>query len=193
MHVGKRLGRLDDQTFMRLVSGLDNIPGLVEQVLANAGTVEHIAAKFANSENALYLGRGYQFPVALEGALKLKEISYIHAEGYPAAEMKHGPIALIDDAMPVVFIATQDEVYEKVVSNIQEVKARGGQILAVVTEGDTKVPALADHVIEIPKVHEALIPLLSVVPMQLLSYHIALIRGCNVDQPRNLAKSVTVE
>ena len=193
MHVGKRLGHLDDQTFMRLVSGLDNIPGLVERVLDNAGIVEHIAAKFAKADNALYLGRGYQFPVALEGALKLKEISYIHAEGYPAAEMKHGPIALIDDAMPVVFIATQDEVYEKVVSNIQEVKARGGQILAVVTEGDTKVPALADHVIEIPKVHEALVPLLSVVPMQLLSYHIALMRGCNVDQPRNLAKSVTVE
>ena len=193
MHVGRRLGNLDDQTFMRLVSGLDNIPGLVERVLDNAGIVEHIAAKFAKADNALYLGRGYQFPVALEGALKLKEISYIHAEGYPAAEMKHGPIALIDDAMPVVFIATQDEVYEKVVSNIQEVKARGGQILAVVTEGDTKVPTLADHVIEIPKVHEALVPLLSVVPMQLLSYHIALMRGCNVDQPRNLAKSVTVE
>ena len=193
MHLGKRLGTLDDATFMRLMTGLDNIPGLVQKVLDNAAPVEHIAEKFARADNALYLGRGYQFPVALEGALKLKEISYIHAEGYPAAEMKHGPIALIDDAMPVVFIATQDEVYEKVVSNIQEVKARGGQILAVVTEGDTKVRSLADHVVEVPKVHNALAPLLTVVPMQLLSYHIALMRGCNVDQPRNLAKSVTVE
>ncbi|MDA0940211.1 MAG: glutamine--fructose-6-phosphate transaminase (isomerizing) [Bacteroidetes bacterium] len=193
MHLGKRLGTLDDATFMRLMTGLDNIPGLVQKVLNNAAPVEHIAEKFARAENALYLGRGFQFPVALEGALKLKEISYIHAEGYPAAEMKHGPIALIDEAMPVVFIATQDEVYEKVVSNIQEVKARGGQILAVVTEGDTKVRSLVDHVVEIPKVHNALAPLLTVVPMQLLSYHIALMRGCNVDQPRNLAKSVTVE
>ena len=193
MHVGHRLGHLDGQHFMRLITGLDNIPDLVKQVLDGAGAIERIAGEFAGADNALYLGRGYQFPVALEGALKLKEISYIHAEGYPAAEMKHGPIALIDDAMPVIFIATQDEVYDKVVSNIQEVKARGGQILAIVTEGDTKVRALADHVIEVPKVHEALSPLLTVLPMQLLSYHIALIRGCNVDQPRNLAKSVTVE
>ena len=193
MHLGRRLGRLEDQSFMRLMTGLDNIPGLVQKVLDNAGAIEHIADRFAHSENALYLGRGYQFPVALEGALKLKEISYIHAEGYPAAEMKHGPIALIDEAMPVVFIATQDEVYEKVVSNIQEVKARGGQILAIVTEGDKKVPSLADHVLEIPKVDDALTPLLTVVPLQILSYHIALKRGCNVDQPRNLAKSVTVE
>ena len=193
MHLGKRLGSLDDAKFMRLMTGLDNIPGLVQKVLDNSAPVEHIASKFARADNALYLGRGFQFPVALEGALKLKEISYIHAEGYPAAEMKHGPIALIDEAMPVVFIATQDEVYEKVVSNIQEVKARGGQILAIVTEGDQKVRSLADHIIEIPKVHDALSPLLTVVPMQLLSYHIALMRGCNVDQPRNLAKSVTVE
>ena len=193
MHLGKRLGKLSDQAFMRLMTGLDNIPDLVQQVLDNASAVEHIAAQFAQAENALYLGRGYQFPVALEGALKLKEISYIHAEGYPAAEMKHGPIALIDENMPVIFIATQDEVYEKVVSNIQEVKARGGQILAIVNDGDTKVRALADHVLEVPKVHEALAPLLTSVPMQLLSYHIALMRGCNVDQPRNLAKSVTVE
>ena len=193
MHVGQRLGNLDDAQLMRLMTGLDNIPGLVQRVLENAPAVERIANKFAGADNALYLGRGYQFPVALEGALKLKEISYIHAEGYPAAEMKHGPIALIDEEMPVVFIATQDEVYEKVVSNIQEVKARGGQILAIVTEGDTKVRSLADHVIEIPKVHDALTPLLTVVPLQLLSYHIALLRGCDVDQPRNLAKSVTVE
>ena len=193
MHVGRKLGQLDDPSFMRLMTGLDNVPGLVKKVLNNAGSVEHIAREFASAENALYLGRGFQFPVALEGALKLKEISYIHAEGYPAAEMKHGPIALIDEDMPVVFVATQDEVYEKVVSNIQEVKARGGRILSIVTEGDTKVKALSDHILEIPKVHEALAPLLTAVPMQLLSYHIALLRGCNVDQPRNLAKSVTVE
>ena len=193
LHVGRRLGRIDDATFMRLVSGLDNIPDLVEQCLESAPAIEEIAKLFAGADNALYLGRGYQFPVALEGALKLKEISYIHAEGYPAAEMKHGPIALIDEDMPVIFIATQDEVYEKVVSNIQEVKARGGQILAIVTEGDSQVKSLADHTIEVPRAHEALTPLLTSIPMQLLSYHIALLRGCNVDQPRNLAKSVTVE
>ena len=193
LHVGRRLGRVDDGVFMRLVSGLDNIPGLVEQCLESAPAIEEIAKLFAGAENALYLGRGYQFPVALEGALKLKEISYIHAEGYPAAEMKHGPIALIDEDMPVIFIATQDDVYEKVVSNIQEVKARGGQILAIVTEGDTQVKSLADHTVEVPRAHEALAPLLTAIPMQLLSYHIALLRGCNVDQPRNLAKSVTVE
>ena len=193
LHVGRRLGRVDDGLFMRLISGLDNIPGLVEQCLESAPAIEEIAKLFAGAENALYLGRGYQFPVALEGALKLKEISYIHAEGYPAAEMKHGPIALIDEDMPVIFIATQDDVYEKVVSNIQEVKARGGQILAIVTEGDTQVKSLADHTVEVPRAHEALAPLLTAIPMQLLSYHIALLRGCNVDQPRNLAKSVTVE
>ena len=193
LHVGRRLGRVDDGMFMRLVSGLDNIPGLVEQCLESAPAIGEIAKLFAGAKNALYLGRGYQFPVALEGALKLKEISYIHAEGYPAAEMKHGPIALIDEDMPVIFIATQDDVYEKVVSNIQEVKARGGQILAIVTEGDTQVKSLADHTVEVPRAHEALAPLLTAIPMQLLSYHIALLRGCNVDQPRNLAKSVTVE
>jgi glucosamine--fructose-6-phosphate aminotransferase (isomerizing) len=193
LHLGRRLGRVDDVTFMRLVSGLDNIPDLVEQCLESAPAIEEIAKLFADADNALYLGRGYQFPVALEGALKLKEISYIHAEGYPAAEMKHGPIALIDEEMPVIFIATQDEVYEKVVSNIQEVKARGGQILAIVTEGDSQVKSLANHTIEVPRAHEALAPLLTSIPMQLLSYHIALLRGCNVDQPRNLAKSVTVE
>ncbi|HAI00170.1 MAG TPA: glutamine--fructose-6-phosphate transaminase (isomerizing), partial [Flavobacteriales bacterium] len=164
LHVGRRLGRVDDATFMRLVSGLDNIPDLVEQCLESAPAIEEIAKLFAGADNALYLGRGYQFPVALEGALKLKEISYIHAEGYPAAEMKHGPIALIDEDMPVIFIATQDEVYEKVVSNIQEVKARGGQILAIVTEGDTQVKSLADHTIEVPRANEALAPLLTSIP-----------------------------
>ncbi|MFM7768675.1 MAG: SIS domain-containing protein, partial [Bacteroidota bacterium] len=148
---------------------------------------------FKDAHNFLYLGRGYGFPVALEGALKLKEISYIHAEGYPAAEMKHGPIALIDEEMPVVVIATKNSSYEKVVSNIQEVKARKGIIIAIVTEGDEEVRKIADHVLEIPETDELLIPLVSVVPLQLLSYHIAVMRGCNVDQPRNLAKSVTVE
>jgi len=152
-----------------------------------------IALRLASSTNCLYLGRGFNFPVALEGALKLKEISYIHAEGYPAAEMKHGPIALIDDRMPVIVIATSKGHYEKVVSNIQEIKSRSGKIIAVVTEGDTTVRDLADHVIEIPETEEALTPLLTTIPLQLLSYHIAVMRGCNVDQPRNLAKSVTVE
>jgi glucosamine--fructose-6-phosphate aminotransferase (isomerizing) len=155
--------------------------------------VESIARTFSHAKNFLYLGRGYNFPVALEGALKLKEISYIHAEGYPAAEMKHGPIALIDEEMPVVVIATKRNYYEKVLSNIQEVKARKGKIIAIVTEGDEKVREIADHVIEIPDTEEFLTPILATVPLQLLSYHIAVMRGCNVDQPRNLAKSVTVE
>ena len=155
--------------------------------------IEGIAKVFKEVNNFLYLGRGYNFPVALEGALKLKEISYIHAEGYPAAEMKHGPIALIDDDMPIVVIATKKGNYEKVVSNIQEVKARGGRLIAIVTEGDITVKEMADYVIEIPECSESLTPLLTNIPLQLLSYYIAVMRGCNVDQPRNLAKSVTVE
>jgi glucosamine--fructose-6-phosphate aminotransferase (isomerizing) len=155
--------------------------------------IKQMAEIFTDVPNFLYLGRGYNFPVALEGALKLKEISYIHAEGYPAAEMKHGPIALIDENMPVVVIATKDSSYEKVVSNIQEVKARKGRIIAIVTEGDDVIPQMAEFVIEVPATSDALMPLVSVVPLQLLSYHIAVLRGCNVDQPRNLAKSVTVE
>ena len=151
------------------------------------------AEQFRDVRNFLYLGRGYNFPVALEGALKLKEISYIHAEGYPAAEMKHGPIALIDEDMPVVFIAPKQGIYDKVVSNIQEVKARKGKVIAVVTEGDTVVKNLADYLIEIPDTEEILVPLLATIPLQKLAYHIAVMRGCNVDQPRNLAKSVTVE
>ena len=162
-------------------------------VLKQNDLIKHIADIYKDAENALYLGRGYTFPVALEGALKLKEISYIHAEGYPAAEMKHGPIALIDEEMPVVVIATKGTSYEKVVSNIQEVKARKGKIIAIVTEGDTNVRDLADHIIEIPETEENLVPLLATIPLQLLSYHIAVMRNCNVDQPRNLAKSVTVE
>ncbi|HNO06229.1 MAG TPA: SIS domain-containing protein, partial [Flavobacteriales bacterium] len=171
----------------------DAIPGKVEAVLRDEARIKYIADIYKDAPNALYLGRGYTFPVALEGALKLKEISYIHAEGYPAAEMKHGPIALIDEEMPVFVIATKGSSYEKVVSNIQEVKARKGKVIAIVTEGDTVVNALADHVIAIPETPDALVPLLSVIPLQLISYHIAVMLGRNVDQPRNLAKSVTVE
>ena len=169
------------------------IPGKVEEVLKMDKEIEKIAAIYKDAPNCLYLGRGFNFPVALEGALKLKEISYIHAEGYPAAEMKHGPIALIDEHMPVVVIATKRGHYDKVVSNIQEIKARNGKIIAIVTKGDTIVKEIADHVIEIPETEEAFVPLLSTIPLQLLSYYIAVMRGCNVDQPRNLAKSVTVE
>jgi glucosamine--fructose-6-phosphate aminotransferase (isomerizing) len=176
-----------------LMAELNSVPDKVEEVLKTNAIVETIAEIYKDSRNALYLGRGYSFPVALEGALKLKEISYIHAEGYPAAEMKHGPIALIDEEMPVFVIATQGQSYEKVVSNIQEVKARKGKIIAIVTAGDKTVRELADHVIEIPKTDDSLVPIVSVIPLQLLSYHVAVMRGCNVDQPRNLAKSVTVE
>jgi glucosamine--fructose-6-phosphate aminotransferase (isomerizing) len=172
---------------------MELIPGKVEKALKVNDCIKEIAEKYKHARNFLYLGRGYNFPVALEGALKLKEISYIHAEGYPAAEMKHGPIALIDEEMPVVFIAPSTSTYEKVISNIQEVKARKGKIIAIVTEGDTKVRELADYVIEIPATEELLTPLLATIPLQLLSYHMAVLRGCNVDQPRNLAKSVTVE
>jgi glucosamine--fructose-6-phosphate aminotransferase (isomerizing) len=172
---------------------MENLPAKVEKTLLLNEKIKEIAHTFKDATNFLYLGRGYKFPVALEGALKLKEISYIHAEGYPAAEMKHGPIALIDKDMPVVFIATKDSSYEKIVSNIQEVKARKGRIISIVTEGDTTIPAMSEFVIEVPATLEPLMPLISVLPLQLLSYHIAVMRGCNVDQPRNLAKSVTVE
>jgi len=186
-------GTLSDSKFRQLLVELDSIPDKVEQMLQSDANIEAIAALFKDARNFLYLGRGYNFPVALEGALKLKEISYIHAEGYPAAEMKHGPIALIDEHMPVVVIATKHGNYEKVVSNIEEVKARNGKIIAIVTKGDTEVKAIADYVIEVPETEDALSPLLTSIPLQLLSYHIAVMRGCNVDQPRNLAKSVTVE
>ncbi|MEZ4685846.1 MAG: glutamine--fructose-6-phosphate transaminase (isomerizing) [Bacteroidia bacterium] len=176
-----------------VIAGLLQVPAKVKKILEQNDRIVEISEEFKDTSNFLYLGRGYHFPVALEGALKLKEISYIHAEGYPAAEMKHGPIALIDEEMPVVFIATQDESYEKVVSNIEEVVARKGRVIAVVTEGDKVIPRLAEYIIEIPKAPPAVQPLLSSIPLQLLSYHIALMRGCNVDQPRNLAKSVTVE
>ena len=193
LHVAKAKGTMAESRYRQLLYEMESIPGKVEEVLKQNDAIKKIAAEYKDASNALYLGRGYSFPVALEGALKLKEISYIHAEGYPAAEMKHGPIALIDEAMPVFVIATKGANYEKVVSNIQEVKARKGQIIAVVTAGDKDVKGMAEHVIEIPETDESLVPLVSVIPWQLLSYHIAVMRGCNVDQPRNLAKSVTVE
>ncbi|MER2997414.1 glutamine--fructose-6-phosphate transaminase (isomerizing) [Pontibacter populi] len=193
MMIGSKRGTIETTKLHELIAELEQIPAKVEQTLKLDKQIEEIAAIYKDATNFLYLGRGYNFPVALEGALKLKEISYIHAEGYPAAEMKHGPIALIDEQMPVVVIATKDSSYEKIVSNVQEVKARKGKVIAIVTEGDTTIPSMADHVIEIPETSEHLMPLLSVVPLQLLSYHIAVMRGCNVDQPRNLAKSVTVE
>lgn len=193
LQIGYKKGTISHTRYMTMLSELESIPSKVEQTLLTDGVVKKIAEQFKDSRNFLYLGRGYGFPVALEGALKLKEISYIHAEGYPAAEMKHGPIALIDAEMPVVVIANKNAAYEKVVSNIQEVKARKGKIIAIVTEGDTVVKGLADYIIEIPETDDALVPLVAVIPLQLLAYHIAVMRGANVDQPRNLAKSVTVE
>jgi glucosamine--fructose-6-phosphate aminotransferase (isomerizing) len=192
-YTAQQRGTITQGKLVELLTELNAIPELVERALKANDHIIEIAEKFKDSRNCLFLGRGSSFPVALEGALKLKEISYIHAEGYPAAEMKHGPIALIDADMPVVVIATQHSSYEKVISNIQEVKARGGHIIAIVTEGDTAVRDMADYVIEIPQTAEAFVPLLATIPLQLLSYHIAVMRGCNVDQPRNLAKSVTVE
>ncbi len=193
LSLAHKKGTLSETKFHTMLAELESIPEKVQRVLDKNDLIEKISSIYKASQNALYLGRGSSFPVALEGALKLKEISYIHAEGYPAAEMKHGPIALIDDNMPVFVIATQGTSYEKVVSNIQEVKARKGKIIAIVTEGDVQVKEMADHVIEIPDTDEHLVPLLATIPLQLLSYHIAVMRGCNVDQPRNLAKSVTVE
>ena len=194
LHLGHKKGTIDHETYKRLCKELAHIPDLVAKTLEmNKDKVLEIAREYKDVSNCIYLGRGYNFPVALEGALKLKEISYIHAEGYPAAEMKHGPIALIDENMPVVFLAPSKGHYEKVVSNAQEIKARKGKIIAVVTEHDCQMSSLADHVLEIPEVDEIFSPILSVIPLQLLSYHIATMRGCNVDQPRNLAKSVTVE
>ena len=193
LRLGQLRGTLSSDDFARVAKEFEALPKAVEAVLKSEKEIEKIAKNYKDVTNFLYLGRGYNFPVALEGALKLKEISYIHAEGYPAAEMKHGPIALIDKNMPVVVIATSKGHYEKVVSNIQEIKSRDGKIIAVVTKGDKSVKALADHIIEIPETTESLTPILASVPLQLLAYHIAVMRGCNVDQPRNLAKSVTVE
>lgn len=191
--VAQKRGSISESRLRELMVALEQIPDKVEQILSLNDKIKALALQYKDARNFLYLGRGFNFPVALEGALKLKEISYIHAEGYPAAEMKHGPIALIDEEMPVVFIAPKDSTYEKIVSNIQEVKARKGKVIAIVNEGDELIASMADHVIEIPFTLEPFTPMLSVVPLQLLSYHIAVMRGANVDQPRNLAKSVTVE
>jgi len=193
LRVAMRKQTISLPTYQDLLEALHQIPNKVKRVLEKNDQIKEISASIKEVPNALYLGRGYNFPVALEGALKLKEISYIHAEGYPAAEMKHGPIALVDENMPVIIIATRDKSYDKIVSNIQEIKARKGIVIAVVTEGDLLISKMSDFIIEVPDTPECLMPLLSVIPLQLLSYHIALLRGCNVDQPRNLAKSVTVE
>jgi glucosamine--fructose-6-phosphate aminotransferase (isomerizing) len=193
LRLAKAKGTLSKSDFHHYLQELEIIPEKVKEALQTNDRTKEIAETFKDAHNCLYLGRGYNFPVALEGALKLKEISYIHAEGYPAAEMKHGPIALIDEQMPVVVIAPKQGHYDKIVSNIQEIKSRSGRIIAVVTKGDTQVRELADYVIEIPETSDALSPLITTIPLQLLSYHIAVMRGCNVDQPRNLAKSVTVE
>ena len=193
LSIGSKKGTISTSKFYQYINEIDSIPEKVEKTLKLSKKIEILAKEFKDVRNFLYLGRGYNFPVALEGALKLKEISYIHAEGYPAAEMKHGPIALIDKEMPVVIIATNKGAYEKVISNIEEVKARKGKIIAIVTEGDVAVKNLADYIIEIPETIEMLVPLLATIPLQLLSYYIAVMRGCNVDMPRNLAKSVTVE
>jgi glucosamine--fructose-6-phosphate aminotransferase (isomerizing) len=193
LSIGQKRGTISTQRMREMLIELETIPQKVEKILESNDYIKGIAEKYKDTTNALYLGRGYGFPVALEGALKLKEISYIHAEGYPAAEMKHGPIALIDEEMPVVVIATQHSNYEKVISNIQEVRARKGKVIAIATKGDDHIKEHADYVIYIPACEESMLPLLATVPLQLLSYHIAVMRGCNVDQPRNLAKSVTVE
>ena len=193
MILGYKKGELDANAYHNLIKELWDIPDKIEEILTKNDLFKELAELYKDASNFLYLGRGYFFPVALEGALKLKEISYIHAEGYPAAEMKHGPIALIDENMPVVVIAIKDKSYDKIVSNIQEIKARKGKVIAVVTKGDTVIRDMADHVLEIPDSLESIASLLTVIPLQLLSYHIAVLRGCSVDQPRNLAKSVTVE
>jgi len=191
--VAHRKGSIKENKYHGMLVELEQIPQKIEKALKLNDQIKQIADTYKEARNFLYLGRGYNFPVALEGALKLKEISYIHAEGYPAAEMKHGPIALIDEDMPVVFIATKDGSYEKIISNIQEVKARNGKVIAIVTEGETVIHEMADHIIEVPFTSDPLTPMVTVIPLQLLSYHIAVMRGCSVDQPRNLAKSVTVE
>ncbi|MBP1669827.1 MAG: glmS [Bacteroidetes bacterium] len=191
--IGRKKNVLSEEQYLSYIKSLTEVPGRIEQILVHDDEFKRIASLYKLANNFLYLGRGYLFPVALEGALKLKEISYIHAEGYPAAEMKHGPIALIDHKMPVVVLATKDSSYEKIVSNIQEVKARNGIVIAVVTEGESVITKMADHVLEIPVIDPIFAPLLAVIPLQLIAYHIATMRGCNVDQPRNLAKSVTVE
>ncbi len=193
LKIGYEKGTLDKGRYMRLLDELNSIPEKVELVLKQKDRIKALAEKYKDASDALFLGRGYNFPVALEGALKLKEISYIHAEGYPAAEMKHGPIALVDETLPVVFVATKDQYHEKVISNMQEIKARKGKVIAVITEGDEHSTSLADDAVEVPAADEILAPMLSVVALQLLSYYVGIAKGCDVDKPRNLAKSVTVE
>jgi glutamine---fructose-6-phosphate transaminase (isomerizing) len=193
LKIGYAKGTIAEELYKNLLVELNNVPEKVKQILSKVQPLEAIANTYKNATDFLYLGRGYNFPIALEGALKLKEISYIHAEGYPAAEMKHGPIALVDETLPVVFVATKDTYHEKVVSNIQEIKARKGKVISIYTEGDTVTPGLSDHSFAIPEAHEIIAPMLSVIPMQLLSYYVGVLKGINVDMPRNLAKSVTVE
>jgi glutamine---fructose-6-phosphate transaminase (isomerizing) len=193
LKIGYAKGTITAERYHELIRGLEEIPEKVKQILEDTSKIQAIAEKYKDASDFLYLGRGYNFPVALEGALKLKEISYIHAEGYPAAEMKHGPIALVDENLPVVFVATKDSYYEKIVSNVQEIKARKGKVIAVATEGDNVIPGMADDVMYVPEADEVLAPLLSVIPLQLLSYYIGIAKGLDVDKPRNLAKSVTVE
>jgi len=193
LKIAKEKNTITEERYVHLVNELHNIPEKVKEVLLLNEHIERLAEKYKDSKDALYLGRGYNFPVALEGALKLKEISYIHAEGYPAAEMKHGPIALVDDELPVVFVATKDSYHEKIISNIQEIKARKGKVIAVISEGDDAIPNMADDIMIVPEADELVAPLLSVIPLQLFAYHIGVAKGCDVDKPRNLAKSVTVE
>src|SRR6188768_1930772 len=193
LKIAKQKGSIDEERYMHLLQELHDIPDKIAEVLTSAEKVKKLAEKYKDARDFLYLGRGYNFPVALEGALKLKEISYIHAEGYPAAEMKHGPIALVDENLPVVFIATKDAYHEKIVSNMQEIKARKGKIISIVTEGDEVSPGLSDHHFSIPGADELLAPILTVIPLQLLSYYVGTAKGIDVDKPRNLAKSVTVE
>ena len=193
LKIAKEKGTIKEDRYSKLLFELEDIPEKVDAILKNVEEVKAIAEKYKDSKDALYLGRGYNFPIALEGALKLKEISYIHAEGYPAAEMKHGPIALVDDQLPVFFVATKDEYHGKIVSNIQEIKARKGKVIAIITDGDETVPGMADDVFSVPPADEIVAPMLSVIPLQLLSYYIGVAKGCDVDKPRNLAKSVTVE
>jgi len=188
-----RMRNLSKEEGRDVVRDIESIPFIIEKVLENDNKIKEIALRLAVHNNALYLGRGYNFPVALEGALKLKEISYIHAEGYPAAEMKHGPIALIDENMPAIVIATKDMTYEKIMSNISEIKARRGWVLSIINSGDMKIKEVSDETIEVPESKPYITPIINVIPLQLLAYHVAVARGCNVDQPRNLAKSVTVE
>jgi glucosamine--fructose-6-phosphate aminotransferase (isomerizing) len=193
LKIAKSKGTITDDRYISLIKELEAIPEKVKEILADVSNIKAIAIKYKDAPDALFLGRGYNFPVALEGALKLKEISYIHAEGYPAAEMKHGPIALVTDKLPVVFVATKDSYYEKIVSNVQEIKARKGMVIAIATAGDTVIPSMADDTMFVPEADELIAPLLSVIPLQLLSYYVGIAKGCNVDMPRNLAKSVTVE